>query len=118
MPKVIPRFEAWETVSVPFPYTDRDLAPRRPALVISLPELEAQTGQIWVAMITSAENRKRIGDVTVADLSSAGLPIPSLCRPSKIATIDAALARPLGMLAKPERRAVLKSLRGFLALKA
>ncbi|MBX3453553.1 type II toxin-antitoxin system PemK/MazF family toxin [Ferrovibrio sp.] len=113
----MPRFEAWETVSVPFPYTDRDLAPRRPALVISLPDLEAQTGQIWVVMITSAENRKRAGDVVIADLTAAGLPIASLCRPSKIATIDAAMARPLGHLAKAERRAVLKSLRGFLALK-
>ena len=68
----------WDTVRVPFPYTDRPVRQRRPALVIALPGTEAQLHLLWVLMITSAANRGWPGDVTVSDLAITGLPAPSL----------------------------------------
>jgi antitoxin PrlF len=52
----MPGFDAWDVIKVPFPYTDRPVRQRRPAL------------------ITSAENRGWPGDVAVSDLAAAGLP--------------------------------------------
>jgi len=50
-------FEIWDIVKVPFPYTDRPVRQRRPALVIAAGQLAEEYGLLWVAMITSAANR-------------------------------------------------------------
>ena len=89
-------FSQGDVVKVPFPYTDRSTRQSRPALVVSDPSLEADHGLLWVVMITSAENRSWPGDVAVDDLARAGLPAPSVIRPTKIATIDASDASRLG----------------------
>jgi len=82
-------FEVWDIVKVPFPYTDRPVRQRRPALVVAAGEIEVTHGLIWLLMITSAENRGWPDDVRISDLRTAGLPAPSIVRPAKIATVDA-----------------------------
>lgn len=101
-----PTFNAWDIVRVPFPYTDRPVRERRPALVISAGDLQAKHGLLWVIMITSSENRGWVGDVVVSDLAMAGLPAPSIVRPAKIATIEARDANRLGVLPASDRGAV------------
>jgi mRNA interferase MazF len=93
-------------VSVPFPYTDRPVRQRRPALVVSGPAYEQKTGLLWVVMITAAENRAWPGDVALSDVERAGLSIPSVIRPTKIATIEAAQASRIGSIGAGERRRV------------
>src|SRR5690242_5106215 len=107
----MPSFEAWDVVKVPFPYTDRPVRQRRPALVIALGELQAVHSLLWLAMITSAANRGWRGDVSVSDIEAAGLPIPSIVRPAKLATIEARDAERLGTLARADRPAVRRYLR-------
>lgn len=92
----MPSFRQGDVVKVPFPYTDRATRQRRPALVVSTGGIEAAHGLLWVAMITSAENRGWPGDVPIADLATAGLPAPSIIRPAKIATIEARDAEAIG----------------------
>jgi mRNA interferase MazF len=99
-------FEPWDIVRVPFPYTDRPVRQRRPALVIAAGELEAAHGLLWLAMITSAANRGWPGDVVVSDLDVAGLPAASIVRPAKIATIEARDADRLGTLPVDDRAPV------------
>jgi mRNA interferase MazF len=111
----MPIFETWDIVKVPFPYIDRPVRQRRPALVIAARELVQDDGLLWVAMITSAANRGWVGDVPIADLSAAGLPISSIVRPTKIATIDARDAEPLGNLSASDRTTVAECLRRLLA---
>jgi mRNA interferase MazF len=77
-------FEVWDIVKVPFPYTDRPVRQRRPALVVAAGEIEAAHGLLWLVMITSAENRGSPGDIGISDLGTAGLPAPSIVRPAKI----------------------------------
>jgi mRNA interferase MazF len=99
-------FNRLDVVSVPFPYTDRPVRQRRPALVVSVPSYEEKTGLLWGVMITAAENRSWPGDVRLSDAARAGLAIPSVVRPAKIATIDAAQPSRIGTISTPERRAV------------
>lgn len=55
-------------------------------------------------------------DVAVEDLSSAGLPKPTLVRLSKIVTIDASLAvKRLGALATPDRHTVKETFQKLFA---
>ena len=46
----MPIFDRFDVVSVPFPYTDRPVRQRRPALVVSQPAHERATGLIWVVI--------------------------------------------------------------------
>ena len=111
-------FEAGDVIKVPFPYTDRATRQRRPALVVSTGDLQDEHGLLWVSMITSAENRGWVGDVPLTALSKAGLPVASIVRTAKIATIEVRDAELLGkvgagVLAEVRRRiTVTLGLRG------
>ena len=92
-------FSAGDVVRVPFPYTDRPIRQHRPALVVSKGGLGDGGGLLWVVMITSAENRRWLGDVPLGGrFADAGLPAPSVIRPTKIATIEAVHADKLGRI--------------------
>ena len=87
MPTSEGKYRAGDIVVVPFPYADRLAEKRRPALVVSGPEL-SRLGVVWVVMITSAAHRGWDCDVGIEDLDQAGLTHPSVVRPAKIACID------------------------------
>jgi len=93
----MPSFEQGDVVRVPFPYTDRATRQRRPALVVSSGGLGEDGRLLWVAMITSAENRSWVDDVPFGETyAEAGLPAPSLIRPCKLATIESDHAEKIG----------------------
>src|SRR5690606_39722166 len=107
--------ERGDIVRVPFPYSDRTAAYHRPALVVAA-GLGLDGILIWVAMITAAENRRWPGDILVADHLAAGLPIPSLVRTSKLATIVATRAEKRGRLPAAELAAVDSEIAARLGL--
>jgi mRNA interferase MazF len=113
----MPIFEPWDIIKVPFPYTDRPVRQRRPALVVAATALQAEHGRLWVLMITSAENRGWQGDVSVSDLTHSGLPAESVVRTAKIATIDAKDAERIGSLPLTDRIAVETRILGALAFR-
>jgi len=95
--RLMPSFEQGDVVRVPFPYTDRSNGQRRPALVVSRGGLGEDNRLLWVAMITSAENRSWADDVPFGETyAEAGLPAPSLVRPCKLATIESGHAEKIG----------------------
>lgn len=102
----MPTFEPWDVVKVPFPYTDRPVRQRRPALVVAASDMQAHHSLVWVLMITSADNRGWPTDVAVSDLGTAGLPASSVVRTAKIAVIDSRDAEQLGTLPNADRPAV------------
>ncbi|NYZ14654.1 type II toxin-antitoxin system PemK/MazF family toxin [Azospirillum sp. RWY-5-1] len=99
----MPTFEVWDIVKVPFPYADRPVRQRRPALVVTADDVQANHSLIWVLMITSADNRGWPDDVAVSDHEAAGLPVPSVVRTAKIAVIDSRDAERLGALSTSDR---------------
>ena len=114
----MPGFKQGDVVKVPFPYTDRATRQFRPAAVVSEPGLERRHGLLWVVMITSAANRGWSGDVAIANLERAGLPVASLARTEKIATIDAADATCIGSLGRAQTTDVLGKVLGMLGYNA
>jgi mRNA interferase MazF len=67
-------------------------------------------------MITNAKHTVWDGDVEVSNLKGAGLPVPSVVRPAKLATFDeSTIVRVVGSLPTKDRHDVLKSLTAFLA---
>ncbi|QCO00206.1 type II toxin-antitoxin system PemK/MazF family toxin (plasmid) [Azospirillum argentinense] len=111
----MPTFEPWDVVKVPFPYADRPVRQRRPALVVAAGDLQSHHCLVWVLMITSADNRGWPTDVLVSDLMATGLPAPSVVRTAKIAVIDCRDAERLGSLPVADRALVTDQLRGHLS---
>lgn len=111
----MPIFDTWDIVKVPFPYADRPVRQRRPALVVAAGDLQARHSLVWVLMITSADNCGWPTDVAVTDLATAGLPAPSVVRTAKIAVIDSRDAERLGTLPIADRAAVSAQFAGHLA---
>ena len=99
-------FERGDVIKVPFPYTDRATRQSRPALVVSTARLKDLHGLLWVVMVTSAANRGWPDDIPITNLKMAGLPVPSLIRSAKIATIDASDASKLGRVPAAQVRLV------------
>ena len=90
-------FEPGDVVRVPFPYTDRATRQWRPALVVSRGGLGEDRRLLWVAMITSAENRPWPDDIPFGETyPEANLPAPSIVRPCKLATIEGGDAEKIG----------------------
>ena len=105
--------EVWQVVVVPFPFTDRATAKRRPALVLSAKAFN-RYGHCVLAMITSASHRPWPGDTSIGDLKTAGLNAPSLVR-LKLFTLDNRfIVRCIGSLGSPDRASVATQLRTFV----
>lgn len=105
--------EPWHVVVVPFPFTDRATAKRRPALVLSAKAFNRH-GHSVLAMITSASHQRWPGDTRLEDLKSAGLQTASLVR-LKLFTLDNRLiARRIGALGSPDQIAVAAQLYALL----
>jgi mRNA interferase MazF len=103
-----------DVVVVPFPYSDRLAEKRRPALVVSNARL-AEQGLLWLTMITSARQSALPYDAPIADLTLAGLPAPSLVRPTKIATVEPSrIVRKAGRLGGAETAHALATVRAFV----
>jgi mRNA interferase MazF len=108
----MPSFKSGDVVAVPFPYTDRATRQRRPALIVAADALQDAHGLLWVLMITSAQNRGWPGDISISDLTQAGLPAESVIRTAKIATIEAKDAERLGHIDEPSRKKVVDLISG------
>lgn len=104
-------FERYTVVRVPFPFTDRNAAKNRPALVLSdAAHFNTPAGHSVMAMITSQSNAPWPFDCPIADLKAAGLPAPSLVR-FKLFTLDHRLVRgEIGKLASGDVRTVAAGL--------
>jgi mRNA interferase MazF len=101
----------------PFPYTDRETRQHRAALIVSQDGLGDGASLLWVVMITSAANRGWPGDVSLAEgYEAVGLPIPSVIRTTKIATIEARHAQRIGRLTPELWAEVAALLRSHLGL--
>ena len=111
----MPAFSVWDLVKVPFPYTNRPIQQRRPALIVAIPDTPGAPNLLWVLMVTSAANRGWPGDVAISDLHATGLPAPSIVRPTKIATIEARDAEQIGRLPSSDQVLIAEALRTTLA---
>lgn len=111
----MPACKVWDLVKVPFPYTNRPVQQRRPALVVAASDAPGAPELLWVLMVTSAVNCGWRGDVVISDLDQAGLPAASIVRPAKIATIEARDVEWIGSLPVADRPEVTAALRDSLA---
>ena len=112
-------YERFAVVRVPFPFTDRDAAKNRPALVLSRAQaFNTPSGHSVMAMITSKGHAPWPLDCPIDDLDGAGLPAPSVVR-FKLFTLDHRLIRgTLGQLGDNDATAVIGALQSLVGAPA
>jgi mRNA interferase MazF len=111
------KLQPFDIVVVPFPYADRLAEKRRPAVVISTPEVSDRYKLVWLAMVTSASNPRWACDVDISDLKPTHLPAPSRIRPVKIATADIVrVIRRIGHLSPADAKALKSKLQAFVSI--
>ena len=97
--------DRWDVVAVPFPFSERPGAKRRPALVLSNRPFN-RAGHSVLCMITTKADPPWPADHRIGDLGAAGLPVPCIVR-LKLFTLDNMLIeKKLGRLGKSDRTAV------------
>jgi len=97
--------ERYETIVVPFPFSDIPVLKRRPAVILSGRRFNDVNNATVVAMITTAKASSWPSDILLTDLASANLPQPCLVR-WRLATIpNALILRKLGALGVIDRLA-------------
>ncbi len=107
-------FERFDVVVVPFPFSKRAAAKRRPALVLSGHDFDSGHGHAVLAMITTARHTAWPSDTAIANLAAAGLTAPSVVR-LKLFTLDGALIlRRIGRLADGDAAAMTRTLHDAL----
>jgi len=104
-----------DVVLVPFPFTDQSGIKKRPAVIVSSAEYQAQWRDLVIMAITSQIRlRPAFGEFTVAEWRKAGLIAPSAVKPV-LATIEKRLVlRKLGRLQPPDVRSLRTSLEQIL----
>ena len=105
--------DRWDTVVVPFPFTDKSAAKRRPAMVLSSKTFNRH-GHAVLCMITSASHSPWPGDTPLLSYASAGLNLPCLIR-LKIFTLDnRVILKKVGSLSAADRKRCASNARKYL----
>ena len=102
----------FDVVVVPFPFTDKPDAKKRPALVLSNAAFNRSNHTI-LAMITTKQHPPWPGDSLIRDYETAGLKIPCLVR-LKLFTLDNRLIlRKIGHLTHNDANQIEVQLRSY-----
>lgn len=102
----------WDVVTVPFPFTDKPVAKKRPALVLSNTAFN-RSGNTVLAMITTKGHRPWPGDSEIEEYSAAGLNLQCQVR-LKVFTLDnRLLLKRIGHLSENDSKKVKKHLRHY-----
>jgi mRNA interferase MazF len=108
--------EPGAVVVVPFPFSDLPIAKPRPALVLSPAEMNGQTGQTLMAMITTAARSNWPHDVEIVDLDTAGLSRTCHVRWKLFSIDNRLIARQTGELSASDRKAAARAAASVVAL--
>lgn len=95
--------DRFDTIVVPFPFSDIPVLKRRPAIVLSNMRFNRNNAATLVGMITTAKASIWPSDYAITDLGAAGLNHPCIVR-WRLATIpNNLIQRQLGRLAAIDR---------------
>lgn len=94
-----------DVVLVPFPFTDQSGTKKRPAVIVSSSDYNANRRDLIIMAITSQIRQPSgFGEALVADWQAAGLIKPSLLKPVFTTIEQALVVRVMGTLSSADLR--------------
>lgn len=106
--------QPFAVVRVPFPFTDRAVQRRRPAVVLSSPAFQRGSAHVLLAMITTARGSSWPLDWPIQDLGSAGLRQACIVRLKLFSLDERLILGRLGRLAAADRSGLRANLQRLL----
>lgn len=73
-------YKKYSIVTVPFPFTEKFLNKKRPALIVSDEKYQSVTNHCILCMITSAKHTSWNNDIPIINTRDTGLSMPSKIR--------------------------------------
>jgi mRNA interferase MazF len=114
MKKPFVTYNAFDVITTPFPFADRNVSIVRPVVILTdYAAFGQRSGVAIVAMITSAKHSGWPFDVPISDLESAGLRVPCVVRAKLNAVAFNLMDRKIGSLSLTDRGAVGLALSGL-----
>jgi len=106
----------WGDVAVvPFPLVEREIAKRRPALVLSRRAFNEDNAHTLFAMITTGARSSWGSDLVLTDWAAAGLSHRSLVRWKVFTLPNVLILRVAGALSETDRAAAAAAVRAILS---
>ena len=96
-------YNPFDIVLVPFPFTDKNLTKKRPALVLSNTNYQIKTNHLILAMITSAKNSSWDDDFKIKDTQSTGLNIDCVVRYKIFSLDERIILKKIGSISEKEQ---------------
>jgi len=108
-------FKRGDIILVHFPFTDLSSTKQRPALVVSSDALNAVSEDVLVVAISSQVPARLAAEeflIPSGDLAACGLPMPSILRLAKLASLHRQLViKRIGFMPEPVLRRILAQIR-------
>ena len=104
-----------DVVVVPFPFVDVATEKRRPSLILSQRQFNQSSGHSICAMITTASQARWTSDITIGDLTTAGLNRPCVVRWKLFTLPNEIIMKRAGKLGALDYNNVVNAARTILA---
>jgi len=101
--------DRFDTAVIPFPFAEKPVIKRRPAVVLSGRAFNLANGATLMGMITTAKETDWPSDLTISDLAAAGLSVACLIRMRMTTIPNDLILRQLGRLGAMDRMACEKT---------
>lgn len=101
-------YNQFDIILVPFPFTDKNVSKKRPAIVLNNRNYQIKTNHLILAMITSAKNSRWENDFEIKEIESTGLKTNCFIR-YKIFSLDERLIlKKVGTISDNEKNIIKK----------
>ena len=103
-------YNQFDIVLVPFPFTDKNVTKKRPALVLNNKNYQIKTNHLILAMITSAKNSRWENDFEIKDIETTGLKTDCVIRYKIFSLDERIILKKTGSICKNEQKQIKEDL--------
>lgn len=103
-------YNQFDVVLVPFPFTDKNVSKKRPALVLNNKNYQIKTNHLILAMITSAKNSRWDNDFEIKEIKTTGLKISCVVRYKIFSLDERIILKKIGSISANEQAQIKEDL--------
>lgn len=103
-------YNQFDVVLVPFPFTDKNVSKKRPALVLNNKNYQIKTNHLILAMITSAKNSRWDNDFEIKEIKITGLKISCVVRYKIFSLDERIILKKIGLISANEQAQIKEDL--------
>lgn len=103
-------YNQFDIVLMPFPFTDKNISKKRPALVLNNKNYQTKTNHLILAMITSAKNSRWDNDFEIKEIETTGLKTSCVVRYKIFSLDERIILKKVGSISGNEQKQIKENL--------